>query len=172
MNVSNDCAWVGEVLPDFLAGRVSAEDHERVRAHLAECADCRNRSNAVSLLQQTPVPRPDPHRWDHFVQGVVEAASQERQKRLPRFVWGAAAAAAALILVGAGLFTWDRFGRRDDREELSIEVLAREVAQLPPMEAAVWTVGVDPGHLIPMGLDLGELTEEQVERLVKEVERT
>ncbi len=170
MNVSNDCAWVGEVLPDFLAGRVSAEDHERVRAHLAECADCRNRSNAVSLLQQTPVPRPDPDRWDHFVQGVVEAASQERQNRLPRFVWGAAA--AALILVGGGLFTWDQFGRRDDREELSIEVLAREVAQLPAMEAAVWTVGVDPAHWIPMGLDLGELTEEQVERLVKEVERT
>ncbi len=170
MNVSNDCAWVGEVLPDFLAGRVSAEDHERVRAHLAECADCRNRSSAVSLLQQTPVPRPDPDRWDHFVQGVVEAASQERQTRLPRFVWGAAA--AALILVGAGLLTWGQFGRRDEGEELSIEVLAREVAQLPAMEAAVWTVGVAPIHWIPMGLDLGELTEEQVERLVKEVERT
>lgn len=170
MKVSNDCAWVSEVLPEFLAGRVSAENDVRVRAHLAECADCRTRSNAVDLLQQTPVPSPDPDRWDHFVSGVVEATSRERQKRVPRFAWGTSA--AALILVVAGLVMWGQFGRRDDQEALSIEVLAREVAQLPALEAAVWTVGVDPGRWIPVGFDLGELTEEEVERLVREVERT
>jgi anti-sigma factor RsiW len=68
-----ECASVGESLAQFLAGRLSGEEEQRVRAHIASCADCRQRANAISLLQQTPVPVPDPDRWNHFVSGVVDA---------------------------------------------------------------------------------------------------
>jgi predicted anti-sigma-YlaC factor YlaD len=67
-----DCDKVGDLIPEFLAGRVSEADDREVRHHLESCAECRNRANAVSLLQQTPIPRPDPDRWDHFVTEVVE----------------------------------------------------------------------------------------------------
>lgn len=72
MTGQNDCDKIGDLIPEFLAGRVSEADDRQVRRHLESCAECRNRANAVSLLQQTPIPRPDPDRWDHFVTEVVE----------------------------------------------------------------------------------------------------
>lgn len=72
MTGQNDCDKIGDLIPEFLAGRVSEADDREVRRHLESCAECRNRANAVSLLQQTPIPRPDPDRWDHFVTEVVE----------------------------------------------------------------------------------------------------
>ena len=60
MNGPDECAGISDILPEFLAGRVSADDDRRIRQHLKTCAECRSRANAVSLLQQTPVPQPDP----------------------------------------------------------------------------------------------------------------
>ena len=64
MTNTDDCSWVIDVIPEFLAGRLTEAERERVRAHLASCSECRDRANAVSLLQQTPVPVPDPGRWE------------------------------------------------------------------------------------------------------------
>ena len=60
MKNPDSCSGVGELIPQFLAGRLDADDERRVREHLEGCVDCRQRANAVSLLQQTPVPIPDP----------------------------------------------------------------------------------------------------------------
>ena len=83
-----DCDKVGDLIPEFLAGRVSEADDREVRRHLETCAECRNRANAVSLLQQTPIPRPDPDRWDHFVTEVVEETEHGgRLVPAPRALW-------------------------------------------------------------------------------------
>jgi predicted anti-sigma-YlaC factor YlaD len=91
------CDGIGDQLPEFLAGRVSEADEQRIREHLETCADCRRRANAVSLLQQTPIPRPDPDRWDGFVDGVVDAADRRHRRELLLQVGLAVVAAAILI---------------------------------------------------------------------------
>ena len=168
MTRSDDCANVSDILPEFLAGRVSAEDDARVRAHLEECGECRNRANAVSLLQQTPVPVPDPERWNDFVDGVVDAAGHRRRIAARR---GPLVAAAALILIVGGVFFWDRLvdpGTPDD----GLEQLARDVAELSEEEAAAWTAGLGPIGWAAAGFDTTGLTEEEVQQLVTEVDRT
>ena len=64
MTAFDECDRMADLIPEFLAGRVSEDDDQLIRRHLAECTECRKRANAVSLLQQTPVPVPDPDRWD------------------------------------------------------------------------------------------------------------
>ena len=97
------CDRIADLLPEFLAGRLSEEDDQRVREHLASCADCRNRANAVSLLQQTPIPAPNPDRWDGFVKGVVEAADRKHRREHRVQTVLIVVAAAVLIVVLAYL---------------------------------------------------------------------
>jgi predicted anti-sigma-YlaC factor YlaD len=47
MTGQNDCDKIGDLIPEFLAGRVSEADDRQVRRHLESCAECRNRANAV-----------------------------------------------------------------------------------------------------------------------------
>lgn len=98
MNGPDECAGISDILPEFLAGRVSEDDDRRIRAHLETCTECRSRANAVSLLQQTPVPQPDPDRWDHFVDGVVEQADHQNRWLNKRAIWILAAALAAATI--------------------------------------------------------------------------
>jgi len=87
MTKPQECARVGELTPEFLAGRVSEADDKLVRKHLESCVECRSRANAVSLLQQTPMPMPDPGRWDHFVDGVVDATDEKHRPGSWRRLW-------------------------------------------------------------------------------------
>jgi predicted anti-sigma-YlaC factor YlaD len=103
MSGQYDCDKVGDLIPEFLAGRVSEADDREIRRHLEGCAECRNRANAVSLLQQTPIPRPDPDRWDHFVTEVVEETEQRpRWAPVPGVLWyvlgGLVVVAVAVVL--------------------------------------------------------------------------
>jgi predicted anti-sigma-YlaC factor YlaD len=94
-----DCDKVGDLIPEFLAGRVSEADDRQVRRHLESCAECRNRANAVSLLQQTPIPRPDPDRWDHFVTEVVEETEHHpRWPPAPGVLWYVLAALGVIAI--------------------------------------------------------------------------
>lgn len=166
MSQLDNCARIGELLPEHLAGRLPAKEESAVRAHLKTCADCRRRANAVGLLQQTPVPAPDPARWDHFVEGVVLAAGRPR-RRARVWLWPLAAAAvivlAVALLVRAPGPTGSAAGLDD---------VARAVADLPDAQAATWTVGVDPGGLIPADVDEVTLSDEELEALVREVGRS
>ena len=104
MTGRNDCDAIGDLIPEFLAGRVSEADDRRVRRHLESCAECRSRANAVSLLQQTPIPRPDPDRWDHFVTEVVEETEHPRRWAwAPRGLW-VVVGAIALTVIAVFLF--------------------------------------------------------------------
>jgi predicted anti-sigma-YlaC factor YlaD len=162
------CTRIGELLPEFLAGRVSEDDDRLVREHLRSCAECRNRANAVSLLQQTPIPSPDPSRWDDFVEGVVEATDEKRHKSGWRRVgWALAVAAAAAIVV----LSWVRIAGIGEAEN-DLDWLARQVAELPAAEAAAWTAGWSAAGFMPAGFDTAGLSEEELQRLGKEVGRT
>ena len=168
MSRSDDCAGISDTLPEFLAGRVSAEDDARIRKHLERCADCRNRANAVSLLQQTPVPVPDPEKWGMFVQGVVAATEQRpgTSLRSRAFV-----AAAAVVVIAGGVYLWAYLGpQRASADDL--EGLARDVAELSEEEAAVWTAGLGRAGWPAPGFDTAGLTEEELQQLATEVERT
>lgn len=166
MRDPGDCDRIGDLLPEFLAGRVSEEDDGWVRQHLESCAECRNRANAISLLQQTPIPRPDPDRWDFFVKQVVEKAERRRRLTTPRRVW---AVAAVLAFLAVAIFLWNLFARP---QVTGIDALAQEVAELPEGEAAAWTAGVSPTAFMPAGFDTSELSEEEIEQLVREVGRS
>ncbi len=168
MKDSDDCAWVSEWLPEFLAGRTSEADSERVRAHLEGCAECRTRANAVSLLQQTPVPAPDPDRWDDFVEGVVDETGKRKTPKAVRWI---SAAAAVLVISGGALLYMERGGGSGEPAENSIEALARDVAELPEAEAAAWTAGFAPLSGVPPLAESG-ITVEELEQLVKEAGRT
>jgi len=165
----NECGVVGESIPQFLAGRLSADEEERVRTHIAGCADCRQRANAVSLLQQTPVPLPDPDRWDHFVDGVVDATAQRQRSTVRRRVWGAGILLATAAII---VLSWIRLGGTGSGKPTDIDSIAREVAELPEAEAAAWTAGLSSSAFMPAGFDASELGAEEFEQLVTEEGRS
>jgi predicted anti-sigma-YlaC factor YlaD len=106
MSSDEECTQIGDLLPEFMAGRVSPADEQRIRAHLEGCAGCRARANAVSLLQHTPVPVPDPDRWECFVSGVVDAAERRRKLVGPRRIW---TLVAIIVALAVAVFLWVRF---------------------------------------------------------------
>jgi predicted anti-sigma-YlaC factor YlaD len=169
MNRPEICGQISDLLPEFLAGRVSSEDDARIRGHLEVCTDCRNRANAVSLLQQTPVPTPDQDRWDHFVKGVVTEADRRQRASTPGWVW---AAAAVLVVIAVAIFAASLLSGSDRAGDLAIDAVAREVAELPEEEAAAWTAGLSSSEFMPAGFDTAGLSEEDIEQLVAEVGRT
>lgn len=166
---NEDCSVVGELIPQFLAGRLSAEDEDRVRAHMAICSDCRQRANAVSLLQQTPVPSPDPDRWDQFVDDIVHATEAEKRTGTRLRGWRLAAVLAAAAVI---VLSWVRFVGVGAGGRTDIESIAREVAELPDAEVSAWTAGVDPSGFMTAGFDASELGEAELEQLVTEVDRS
>ena len=165
---NKECASVGELIPQFLAGRLSAAEEERVRAHIAACADCRQRANAVSLLQQTPVPVPDPDRWDHFVDGVVDATEQRKRTTVRRRAWSLVAVLVAAAVV---VISWVRLAGVGAGGPADIESIAREVAELPDAQAVAWTAGLSPSGFMTAGFDASGLGEAEFEQLVTEVGR-
>lgn len=169
MTRPDDCARIEEMLPEFLAGRVATEDDERIRRHLDDCEECRKRANAVSLLQQTPIPRPDPGRWDDFVADVVDVTGRRRLARRRRRTWLLGAAAVAVL---AAALVLGRAASLRGPEATSLEGLAHEVAELPESEVAAWTAGLSPAGFMPAGFDTVGLSEEEIETLATEVGRT
>lgn len=169
MTRPDDCAQIEEMLPEFLAGRVAAEDEERIRRHLEGCEECRKRANAVSLLQQTPIPRPDPGRWDDFVADVVDVTGRRRLARRRRRTWLLGAAAVAVLVVALVL---GRAALQREPESTGLEGLAHEVAELPESEAAAWTAGLSPAGFMPAGFDTVGLSEDEIEMLATEVGRS
>ncbi len=54
------CEHIAELLPDYLQGRLSAELHHNVEAHLEQCADCREEVVIWRKLSLLPVEQPGP----------------------------------------------------------------------------------------------------------------
>src|SRR6266566_6862811 len=118
------CEHIAELLPDYLQGRLSAEQRHNVEAHLEQCADCSEEVVIWRRLSLLPVDQPAPAcraRFESMLQAYQAGGSSqpeggtERWKRASARNWnvfhwlrsplGAAAWSAALLAIGvyAGL---------------------------------------------------------------------
>ena len=116
------CEQIAELLPDYLQGSLSPDQHRTVEAHLKECADCSEEVAVWRKLSLLPVEQPSPMsrvRFEAMLQAYQAGSSNQpavdfaRRKRTSSwnfFHWlrsplGAVAWSAALLVIGvfAGL---------------------------------------------------------------------
>ena len=116
------CEQISELLPDYLQGSLSPDQHRSVEAHLQQCADCSEEVAVWRKLSLLPVEQPSPMsrvRFEAMLQAYLagrsnQPASSPSWKKRPSswnfFHWlrsplGAAAWSTALLAIGvfAGL---------------------------------------------------------------------
>ena len=116
------CEQISELLPDYLQGSLSPDQHRTVEAHLKECADCSEEVAVWRKLSLLPVEQPSRMsrvRFEAMLQAYQagrsnepesNSASRKRASSWNFFHWlrsplGAAAWSAALLVIGvfAGL---------------------------------------------------------------------
>jgi len=90
------CEHIVELLPDYLQGRLSAEQHHNVEAHLDQCADCSEEVVIWRKLSLLPVEQPGPAsraRFEAILQAYQAGRSSqaeggsERWKRVTTGNW-------------------------------------------------------------------------------------
>ena len=104
------CAEAAALIPSFLDGELSAEDHAALEAHLRACPRCQEEVSGLlalaSLLDAWPLEAPSPALRVRFLRMLSEA----RADSAPNRQWGWAAfgkmAAACLLLGGGFLAGW------------------------------------------------------------------
>lgn len=94
------CGKVRELIPDFVAGRLSAGEGGTVEGHVAECPDCAAEVGLVRMIFASRLPAPS-GLLDRLLQSAVSTAAQP--VGVPRTWWGLAAAAVAALALGIGL---------------------------------------------------------------------
>lgn len=93
------CESVRERIPDFVSDRLAPADAAPVRAHLHECAECREEAALVGLLfASRPASR------DGLASRIEESLPLPRRSAA-RPWWGVAAAAVAAIALGIGVIS-------------------------------------------------------------------
>jgi hypothetical protein len=107
------CEHIAELLPDYLQGRLSAEQHHNVEVHLQQCADCSEEVVIWRKLSLLPVEQPGPAsraRFEAMLQAYQAGRSRASAWSWNVFHWlrsplGAVAWSAALLAIGvfAGL---------------------------------------------------------------------
>jgi hypothetical protein len=118
------CEHIAELLPDYLQGSLSPEQHHNVEAHLEQCADCSEEVVIWEKLSVLPVDQPGPAsraRFEAMLQAYQAGRSNQPvddshwRKRASAWNWnvfhwlrsplGAMAWSAALLAIGvfAGL---------------------------------------------------------------------
>ena len=111
------CEQIAELLPDYLQGSLSPDQHRTVEAHLEQCADCSEEVAVWRKLSLLPVEQPSPMsrvRFEAMLQAYQAGRSNEpagdsqlrkRASSWSFFHWlrspvGAAAWSAALLVIG------------------------------------------------------------------------
>lgn len=107
-----------DTLQDYAEGLLSAEEHEKVRAHLEACAECQKESAALDSVLEAVAGLPteaEPSRdlwpqieWRMGSGDGVDAAGGKARKRGPRTritftAWQLLAASVALALISGGV---------------------------------------------------------------------
>lgn len=104
------CKEIENLLSGYLEGSLDPTDREKVRQHLAECADCRLRlqevENTLQLLSEDPIPEADESFWTGFVPQVRSRIDSDERPGpavfpKPRFVLGFL---SAVVVVALSLF--------------------------------------------------------------------
>jgi anti-sigma factor RsiW len=138
------CEHIAELLPDYLQGRLSAEQHHSVEAHLEQCADCSEEVVIWRKLSLLPVAQPGPAsraRFEAMLQAYQAGRSNQpaddspSRKRASAWNWnvfhwlrsplGAVAWSAALLVIGvyAGLhFAAPKEARSQDLAAMQSEL--------------------------------------------------
>lgn len=91
------CEPIREILPGFVADRLSQVESVEVREHLVACEECRAEAELVRLLYTTRPPVPT-----DLVDGI-EGYVRFRRRAVFRPWWGVAAAAVAAVALGIGV---------------------------------------------------------------------
>jgi anti-sigma factor RsiW len=113
------CEQIAELLPDYLQGRLSAEQDQNVEAHLEQCADCSEEVVIWRKLSLLPVDQPGPAsraRFEAMLQAYQAGRSTQpadaSHPRKPTSAWnwnvfhwlrspvGAIVWSAALLAIG------------------------------------------------------------------------
>lgn len=169
--MSTGCEFYADALAEHAAGRLDRERAARVDAHLASCSDCRQALDVVRALRAAPleIPKDLEARIRSAVDPVMapsrrpERFRQAAPARGSRWSWRpwalpvAAAAGLAAAWLGIGQLASPE-GRPDTDVELS--------AEYDPYGAWPGSDGVLAGEPV-----LSELTEEELEALLEEMEQ-
>jgi hypothetical protein len=91
------CGTIRELIPDFVASRLGAEDLEAVEGHVTECGDCRAE---LELAQMILASRP---RVPAGLLDRVTRAVAANRRAVSRPWWGISAAAVAALALGIGM---------------------------------------------------------------------
>ncbi len=100
---------IKELLPTYREQGLDQHDHDRVRAHLEVCDDCRAELSLLRMMAEETVPDPGDAFWAEMPERAFRAVQKERAKKrrfdlswltdrlsLPR--WAMAAATIAVVL--------------------------------------------------------------------------
>ena len=98
--IGRDCEAIRELIPDFVANRLSSAQLEGVEAHVHSCADCRAELELARLIFASRPHAPDAP--DALVERITRAAAADRQAPA-RTWWGVSAAAIAARALGIGI---------------------------------------------------------------------
>jgi anti-sigma factor RsiW len=105
--MNHPTAW--NLIPWFVNGRASDQEHEALEAHLAQCPDCRAEVEAqrglMNAMQTTPVVESMPHAslqklWQRIDADRVQAAPAPRMRQSRLVGLLAAAVAVEALLLG------------------------------------------------------------------------
>ncbi len=79
------CEELRNDLPDFLRGRMSAEDRNRIEEHLATCASCREEAASLektfSHIAEAPSITPPETYWRNFLPRLHERITERQTRR-------------------------------------------------------------------------------------------
>jgi hypothetical protein len=173
------CKEIENLLSGYLEGSLDPTDRERVRQHLAECADCRlgvqDIENALQLLSKEPVPEAGESFWTNFLPQVRSRIDSEERAGLavfpkPRFVLGFL---SAVVVVALSLFLFNADHKKmvQPSTDLSSESILSEYEASPYMNglADILSSQGDESLVIEVFLSgSGEEELESTERILEE----
>ncbi|MBI4409681.1 MAG: zf-HC2 domain-containing protein [Gemmatimonadetes bacterium] len=149
------CDEIRDVLPTVVSGRAEPATEQAVQAHLAGCEACRAEAELIALLRRHPVAVPN-----GLEEQVLLAAAGPRQRRASRgFLPQLVAVAAAVVLTVLGI----RLVRVAEPEPSPVAGFM----DTPFQAFGPWA---GSGAFTPGSVVLEELTEEQLELLLAEME--
>ncbi len=143
------CEEIGELLPDYLQGKLKAEQDDLVEQHMEQCADCREEVTIWKKLSLLPVEKPSAESRERF-EAMLQAYQTGRNdkalaklaspERVSFWSWlrspvGAVAWSAALLILGifAGNSLASRPGRVTNTNQDEIAAMHTELSNMKQM---------------------------------------
>lgn len=140
------CEAIGELLPDYLQGRLSPEVAAEVEKHLAECSDCGEEAALWQKLTLLPQEQPTPAlqakfkaMLESYEEGRLEKSSltAEKAKATTPMLWGlgswrqipAAGIVWACLFLVCGYFI-GRYSDRDVKQQPQMAEMQQEMETL------------------------------------------